>query len=255
MRYPSLFVVVLVAVGALSTGCRDVYYPTEPEPPSRSSAGIDEAEAEAAVKLDTRATGSRKHVVVRSPSSEIDEPAELEEARELGGGIPPQVVPRDSRRSGGELDIVYEKSTPVSFRTDLIAGGGGGTGTIVGEVSAWNSADYLYVRYEITDPDWVLVRTYVHAADALDDIPQKNGNPKPGQFSWKENHGSTGEYIQVIPLGSHGSDYLYVAAKGLVNRQSTGDSAGVWAYGHDFPGKNWAMYFVYELDLSELRGN
>ncbi|MCK5571499.1 MAG: hypothetical protein KAJ12_02010, partial [Bacteroidetes bacterium] len=97
--------------------------------------------------------------------------------------------------------------------------------------------------------------TCVHAANTLEDIPQANGNPVPGQFSWKKNHGSIGEYRQVIPLGSHGSDYLYVAVYGSVNRLSTGDSEDAWAEGYDFPGKNWAMYLVYEMVFSKHRGN
>jgi hypothetical protein len=58
---------------------------------------------------------------------------------------------------------------------------------LVGEVLVKNSADQVCVKFVITDTDaiaegWGITETHVAIGDTLIDIPQKNGNPIPGQF-------------------------------------------------------------------------
>ena len=59
---------------------------------------------------------------------------------------------------------------------------------LVGEVLVKNSADQVCVKFVITDLDaiaegWGITETHVAIADEVSEIPQKNGNPIPGQFS------------------------------------------------------------------------
>lgn len=94
------------------------------------------------------------------------------------------------------------------FVTDLIAG----QHYDVGDVSVWNDGDYLYVKYETTG-SWSLMLTHLHVATSLSGIPQKNGNPPPGQFDYQMNHApSTNEYTYAIDLDWTPSTQLYIAA-------------------------------------------
>lgn len=113
---------------------------------------------------------------------------------------------------------------------NLIADGGSeATAIDVGDVSVWNDADYLYVKYEITDPDWCLTKTHLHVADTLEGIPQTSkGNPKPGQFKYKMDHDCVGEYTYSIGLGEWSTDtVLYIAAHAEVI--SVDDGGPFWA--------------------------
>jgi len=57
----------------------------------------------------------------------------------------------------------------------------------VGEVCVWHDVDYLYVRYETIGGIWPLNITHLAVEESSpDDIPQKNGNPIPGQFPYTE---------------------------------------------------------------------
>ena len=74
------------------------------------------------------------------------------------------------------------------FTTDLLAG----QDIDVGDVSVWNDATTLYVKYETTG-GWEMTETHLHVATSLEDIPQTQakgkgkgnigGNPIPGHFS------------------------------------------------------------------------
>lgn len=98
------------------------------------------------------------------------------------------------------------------FTTDLLAG----QDIDVGDVLVWNDGDYLYVKYDITDPDWCLAETHLQVATSLDGIPQKNGNPIPGQFEYKNPLGCVDGYTYEIPLTWDPDTELYIAAHALV---------------------------------------
>lgn len=104
------------------------------------------------------------------------------------------------------------------FVTDLIAA----QYIDAGDVSVWNTGDYLYVRYE-TAGDWSLDETHLHVAEALNDIPQNNGNPPPGQFEYGLDHGSgTTGHTYAIDLDEWDvGDELYIAAHAVVCTPST----------------------------------
>ena len=101
-----------------------------------------------------------------------------------------------------------------------------GQSILVGEVQVWNDADLenLFVRFVITDPDWCLEETHVAVAKSLDGIPQKNGNPRPGQFPYKhEELGCSADDPYTIPLVDiepNCDDELYIATHAVVQKQN-----------------------------------
>jgi hypothetical protein len=122
------------------------------------------------------------------------------------------------------------------FVTDLIAG----QTMDVGDVSVWNDATHLYVRYA-TAGDWSMTYTHLHVAIALDEIPQKNGNPTPGHFDHTTEHDpACTEYTYAVPLdGWMPASELYIAAHadvigpgadGSIFAQGTITTVTLWTY-------------------------
>ncbi len=153
--------------------------------------------------------------------------------------------------------------TPVddSFVIDLIAC----QNINVGQVTVWNDGDNLYVEYE-TNEEWCIIETHLEVATSLEGIAQtKKGNPKPGQFTYSSSHELfTSEYTYTIPLEWEYDTELFIAAHAVVVNSdniitlTTDSNLGVatvsycmqetaWGDGYDFPGRNWATYFIYEL--------
>src|SRR5215216_169551 len=120
------------------------------------------------------------------------------------------------------------------FIVDLIAG----QHTDVGDIKVWDDGTYLYVEYETVDP-WCLKETHLAIGSSLEDIPQANGNPIPGQFPYKTDHNCASSFTYRIPL-TWDTCQLYIAAHAAIN---TGETA--WGSGPDFTGRNWATYFIY----------
>lgn len=98
----------------------------------------------------------------------------------------------------------------------------------VGNVSVWNDATNLYIKYETTG-DWVMTETHLHVAKDVGDIPQteakekgKNigGNPIPGHFAYSEEHDpAVTEYTYTIPLnGWVPGDNPLIAAHAVVHK-------------------------------------
>jgi len=119
----------------------------------------------------------------------------------------------------------------------------------VGTVKVWNDHDQLHVVYTVTG-DWFMTESHVAVATDLSGIPQRNGNPVPGQFPYARTYNpkvQTDAY--VIPLGTiPAGTELYIAAHCLVVQEDTGviiQRQTGWGGEEDFPGKNWAHYFRY----------
>ena len=109
------------------------------------------------------------------------------------------------------------------FTTVLIADGGDETSAIdVGEILVWNDGNTLYVQYVVTAP-WCLTETHLHVfLDDVEytDVPQKNGNPPPGQFDYKEEHECVPDYTYEIPLDWIPETPLFIAAHAVVCKLS-----------------------------------
>jgi hypothetical protein len=125
---------------------------------------------------------------------------------------------------------------------------------VAGTVAAWNDGESLHVEYRTTG-SWRIHGTQMHAALDWVDVPEQNGNPTPGQFELKEEHGDDGVTVVTyeIQLSDEGwapGDIVYVAAHAELSLMlQDGDivEAGAWAEGDGFPGANWAMYFALEI--------
>jgi hypothetical protein len=110
----------------------------------------------------------------------------------------------------------------ATYRVDLIAGGGNLNGAKdVGDVYIWNDANNLYVRYVITASNTLILGAQTHVATSVSGIPQSNGNPVPGQFTYKTPSDFTPvtTHTFTIPLNSIApGTQLYVAAHADVGR-------------------------------------
>jgi len=139
-------------------------------------------------------------------------------------------------------NVVFAHTENDPYRTDLIAGGGSLDSAMhVGDVLVWNDADYLYVKYIITDPDWCIT-----------EIPQtKKGNPIPGHFEYSGMHNRVSEYTVMIQNEWDTGTSLLIAAHASIIKEVVTDNITTylketaWGAGLDFPGKNWATYFAY----------
>lgn len=87
----------------------------------------------------------------------------------------------------------------------------------VGELQVWRNTTHLFVEYHL-DIGYEMSESHLHIATSLDGIPQKNGNPIPGQFDYKENHDPyVSSYTYMISWDSNWDNQeLYIAAHGVV---------------------------------------
>lgn len=116
----------------------------------------------------------------------------------------------------------------------------------VGSVVVENTADMLYVTIA-AEGEWLLLNAHVFAGDFADLPTTPTGNPKVGDFPYKEVFATyPSETTFEIPLTLSG-DYTIAAHTELV-RMENGvivEQVTAWGEGNTFPGKNWAMYFSY----------
>jgi hypothetical protein len=122
----------------------------------------------------------------------------------------------------------------------------------IGTVAVSNNLSFIHVAYQITAPNWFMNESQVAIATTLGGIPQSKGGPIPGQFPYKTIHNPVvTSFSYDIPLNTWtAGTELYVATHcslqkivgGIVTERQTG-----WSGDHEFPGKNWAMYFHYTV--------
>lgn len=148
--------------------------------------------------------------------------------------------------------------------TDLIAGGGGDGGEIVGTVSVVNNGDGTFnVTYQ-TFGSWEITEVHFDAACDPSEFPTAGkGNPIPGQFCYTDYppEGSqsftisepvSAEDCQGTPCGDTCAFYaahavvVDTADCDLMTLECRTETA--WGDGPDFPGRNWATYFFCNCD-------
>ncbi len=116
----------------------------------------------------------------------------------------------------------------------------------VGWIYVWNDGETLNVTYSTHVG---MHETHLAVAEALEDIPQtKSGNPKVGQFPYKnEDMGGVFTDSYAIPLGDWepGTELIIAAHAALCNGETAWANCG----GPDafFPGNNWATFFTYTV--------
>jgi hypothetical protein len=125
----------------------------------------------------------------------------------------------------------------------------------VGNIAVWYDGTAIHVKYQaLQDEDEVgycLNEVHTHVATSLDDIPQSEGGPIPGQFALKDDDlGCVRTWEHIIPFAD--VQPLYIAAHAVVGRtddpywEETG--WGVICGKIDefaFPGSNWAAYILF----------
>jgi hypothetical protein len=117
-----------------------------------------------------------------------------------------------------------------------------------GNIKVCDNGDTLFVLFA-TRQFTYLGETHLHVATDPGSIPQKNGNPIPGQFDFKEDHSwLTRWHVYKIPMDPNwvSGTELYIAGHAVVYK-TCGVEETAWGAGVDFPGANWATYFVYTV--------
>jgi murein DD-endopeptidase MepM/ murein hydrolase activator NlpD len=136
----------------------------------------------------------------------------------------------------GSIDIV---KNDVFFEIDLIAG----QHTVAGSITVSNDDKNLFITYETID-SWLINETHLYV-DTI--IPTKS---EPGKFPYKHEEldgVTTDTYkIPLDDLGVGPCDIVYIAAHAELVKGETEETG--WAKGVKIePGKNWAMYFNYQI--------
>ena len=156
---------------------------------------------------------------------------------------------------------------------ELIADGGDGVGIDVGEVTITNDATNLIVTITIDTGAWELVKSHVHVAEEVADIPQTgNGNAKPGKFDYCDQDPeadivSSTEHVYTIPLADIGVDLgdpIVVAVHANIEYTDDNGTPGdpsddilyeksAWGEGDEISdGRDWAMYIGYTIPDPDL---
>ena len=130
----------------------------------------------------------------------------------------------------------------------------GGQYIPVGMIQVTEDADNLYVEY-MMQYGWQLVETHVAVAEDLSGLPQtKKGNPKVGHFPYSADSSGIAT-IPRDPSWTAGME-LYMAAHAVVYNPALCQEETAWATGcssdeaFEFPGKNWAMGFIYTVEIT-----
>ncbi|MCG2790539.1 MAG: carboxypeptidase-like regulatory domain-containing protein, partial [Actinomycetia bacterium] len=136
----------------------------------------------------------------------------------------------------GSIDIVKDG---VSYKTNLIAG----QHTVAGSITVSNDGENLFVTYETVD-NWLINETHLYVGTT---IP---ANSAPGKFPYKrEELGGVTTDTYAIPLDDlrvGPCNTIYIAAHAELVNGETKETG--WAKGVKIePGKNWAMYFNYQI--------
>ncbi len=116
-----------------------------------------------------------------------------------------------------------------------------------GTVSVARAGSDICVTYA-SEGGWLISETHLAISSSLEGIPQTgSGNPKPGQFSYATSHRpavSTFTYCVASPAAT-----VYIAAHAVVQNGSQRETA--WAGDLDFPGANWATYFIADCPVGD----
>ncbi len=123
-----------------------------------------------------------------------------------------------------------------------------------GSVVVTNTETILTVTYQTTG-GWGITETHLDVATSYNGLhTNKSGNPQPGKFTYKTEHPApVSEVTFTIDASAWGEGTpLYIAAHAVVVSDVGSETA--WAGDLDFPGANWATYFIYEIQAAVQRG-
>jgi hypothetical protein len=148
--------------------------------------------------------------------------------------------------------MVQANTVDAPFHVSLVAGGGNEKSAMcAGHVRVWNNCSYLIIKFVGYD-GWLLTETHLHIAASMEEIPQTSkGNPIPGQFDYKNEYESVEMFVYKIALEDLPDGCLIIAAHAVVENECKELTETAWGAGCDFPGRNWATYFMYCLQVTE----
>ena len=157
----------------------------------------------------------------------------------ISGCIFPVVPPSEQDES---IDIVKDA---LSYKTNLIAG----QHVVAGLITVSNDDETLFITYETVD-NWIINETHLYVGTT---IPTKSA---PGKFPYK--HEELGEVttdtyeIPLEDLEIGPCDKIYIAAHAELIDGTVAETG--WAEGVEITlGKNWAMYFEYQLSCDVVQ--
>jgi len=171
----------------------------------------------------------------------------------------------------GQVPETKQGSKIITEIGDLVAG----QNEVVGNVKAWYADGKLCIRYNITDPCWLLLET--HWEVSIEGKPSfpvtKKGNPKIGDFSYGDDTlgtfvegnpeddpptensytGGVDFYEECIPVNKisgveYGDDICIAAHASMVNKCEIREETA-WAFGTPFDGNSWATYFCLKKTI------
>lgn len=116
---------------------------------------------------------------------------------------------------GSEKGFTITDCNEVNTIADLYAG----QHILVGNVSVKGSNGSYEVTYNITTAGYCLTESHLSVVTDPNKFPMaKKGNPIPGQFQYKGNHGCLSSYTYSVNLADFKEgDEIYIAAHAVVN--------------------------------------
>jgi len=130
--------------------------------------------------------------------------------------------------------------TNSTFQTELTAGQNIYSGFVSVDVHDGN----VIVTYT-SESDWEIIETHLYIGE-LNQLPTNgNGDPRIGQFPYKDTHPAATTIVEYIGPGINSGDCVYIAAHAVVVNSVTGDEETAWGAGVPIGGDSWAMTFEY----------
>jgi hypothetical protein len=177
-------------------------------------------------------------------------PASLHEFwADFGNGDPMMIV--NGHTEGSHVvwaqDADLSGATPTSVTT-LWAGQNINVGTVTVSPDP-NAAGQFCVNYDLSDSavaeGYEITETHIATGANPADIPQKNGNPRPGQFAYNNTYNPAVTEATVCSVNEGAVVAAHAALTKTVNGVVVGGQTG-WSEGPKFTGKNWATYSAYD---------
>jgi hypothetical protein len=154
------------------------------------------------------------------------------------------------------LPLVAAANTNETWHTAYTNALVAGKHVDVGNIYIWSTDSGVGIRIAMAS-GFELVETHIHVAGSPSGIPQKNGNPIPGQFMDNVMHGAgVTSYCQTFDVT--GRDPIIIAIHAVVRGTGDCESFEETAWGvrdcigelarmttDPFGGNNWAVYITY----------
>lgn len=152
-----------------------------------------------------------------------------------------ETTPADMQQANLELPGLDDETTTGTTQieeVDLMAG----QHIDVGSVTVTLDGNSVIVTYT-TDGDWEIQETHLYVGD-LNGLPTNGGgNPKIGQFPYKDTYPSGTQTVTVITIELAPGECVYVAAHAVVENTTSGQNETAWGDGEPIGGNNWSMMF------------